>query len=391
MRIIAAPADALYDYGNSVPYQGIIDVLTEFIDAYDGIVIVYSRNKDKLERIPDKFKCIPVQGKKIADGTLARAIVEYGKAQGIAEHHDVFVLGVKDPDMYMVNNGGNLFLFGAGYAVKNEAESGKLRRYSSIMINSPEALKEVLDMLQVIQSPWFFKYNLSDITIQISLIKAHTMYQPDDIIQVNDAFNAYLKEGEQVNKDILTSYFLLCCYNKNVIEFFKEADYFGTYPTSDGRVNSDLSHLKNKLRHTFGKRESPELLVRHTPTRKQHKTSKEERLKAWADNQLETIKVDDWYKGKLKGKNIVIIDDYSTNGVTAATAKALLEREEINSLLFVSIGKFNETTNLYEYEVKGDVYSNFEFKRIQKKEGVVGEVNRNSHNEKIQSLYNVLK
>lgn len=76
---------------------------------------------------------------------------------------------------------------------------------------------------------------------------------------------------------------------------------------------------------------------------------------------LKSIKVNEEYRGKLKGRVVCIIDDYLTQGNTFEALRNLLISCKVKKIICIAIGKFLRGGE-YKYTQKkatvtGDVYS----------------------------------
>ncbi|WP_091585294.1 phosphoribosyltransferase [Alteribacillus bidgolensis] len=66
-----------------------------------------------------------------------------------------------------------------------------------------------------------------------------------------------------------------------------------------------------------------------------------------AKRHLDTIHLNPEYQGKLKGKKVVVLDDYTANGYSFECARNLLLNQGVKELIFVTIGTFQ---NVYRKE-----------------------------------------
>ena len=394
LGLYKAPVDVIYDFENGCLYGDFIKVFKRFIDGALIQVVIYSRDIRKLALVPEGFSKIKLNG--AARGNSA--LIDLIQQNGLAANHEIFILGCKDFDFFMSQNS-STFLLSAEYAIKEKEETKKLQKYAGIKIHTATALDTVLGSLINIKSPWFFQANLSPKSDHLALIKAHTRFQNAETVLVNNAFDAFLKHGMNEHRDALTNYFLLSCYTATTINLFKEINIIGVYPSANCKVSDEMLYLAEKLRFTFKIKKGPyekgrmdNVLVRHKETTKRHQMGPALRDQLWADDQFESMILNSSYRGKLEGQKICILDDYSTNGPSVATARHLLERAGASKVLFVTIGKFNEYTQNFKYSIEGDIFSNFSFTRVMK--GMVPpestSVNNSSHTEKVQNLYNLL-
>lgn len=110
-----------------------------------------------------------------------------------------------------------------------------------------------------------------------------------------------------------------------------------------------------------GRKPEP-IFVRHTPTSKsRHDTQLVRQDINYCLKHFQSIRVNDKYKGKLKGRVVCVFDDYLTQGNTFETLRNLLVECKVKKIIFVSIGKFKRT---YEdkyiqksFLIEGDVHT----------------------------------
>ena len=123
-----------------------------------------------------------------------------------------------------------------------------------------------------------------------------------------------------------------------------------------------MEDLKEHVRcMMYGRKRDP-IFFRHTATSKSRCDSRDDRQRNdYCQKHFQSIRVNDKYKGKLKGRVVCVFDDYLTHGNTFEALRNLLIKCEVKKIIFVSIGKF-ERRNESEYvqksfSIEGDVYS----------------------------------
>ena len=110
-----------------------------------------------------------------------------------------------------------------------------------------------------------------------------------------------------------------------------------------------------------GRKPEP-LFIRHTATKKSRHDSREFRqTNEYCLKHFRSIRVNDKYKGKLKGRVVCVFDDYLTHGNTFEAIRNLLIKCGVKKIIFVSIGKFKrygESQYIQKsFSIEGDVYS----------------------------------
>lgn len=62
-------------------------------------------------------------------------------------------------------------------------------------------------------------------------------------------------------------------------------------------------------------------------------------------------------KGRLVGKHVITIDDFTTHGVSFDVAAALLRKAGAASMTGVAVGKFGNQLTHYDIEINSDPYA----------------------------------
>jgi hypothetical protein len=175
-----------------------------------------------------------------------------------------------------------------------------------------------------------------------------------------------------------------------LLKEFNKVDYWGIYPSSSTATNEDLEYYKEKARQTYGCRTPHPIFIRHKATSKRHLKSTERRLEIGADEELETIVINDHYRKKLRGATVCIIDDFTNVGSSCETARALLEKAGVAKLIFITLGKFGRIYKAFDYTIHGDPYGEFEYERGVD-EMLTGDFNNASDLQFIASLGEIVK
>ena len=111
----------------------------------------------------------------------------------------------------------------------------------------------------------------------------------------------------------------------------------------------------------YGRKREP-IFIRHTATSKSRDDKPYLKLRNdYCQKHFQSIRVNDKYKGKLKGRVVCVLDDYLTYGNTFEALRNLLIKCEVKKIIFVSIGKFKcagESQYVQKsFSIEGDVYS----------------------------------
>jgi hypothetical protein len=259
-----------------------------------------------------------------------------------------------------------LLLLSARYAIDNNPDEKLYNNNYGIPISSSTALSLFFERFNNVTSPWYYKLDVSPITTFYALTDANTMGKSSDEKDINNKFKMLLKDGLSAYRGPFTNYFLVSIYT--IFKVISQADFWGTYPTSSGGSSPDLEHFLIKARQSFGKRTSPEILIRHTSTFKRHEKFAgkiNERKADGCNSQFQTMRVNPHFRkdNKPRGKTVCIIDDFNTYGSSCETARYLLESLGVAKLVFITMGKFGKIYCKYDYTIAGDVFGSYTFQQ----------------------------
>ena len=151
----------------------------------------------------------------------------------------------------------------------------------------------------------------------------------------------------------------------------RKIDIWGIMPSSGSTLNEDMLEIKERCRYLTGKRVREPLFIRHTVVPKSHYTSHDERMRIGSSKHLDSININPYYRGKLSGKTVCILDDYVTNGPSFEALRNLLLKAGVARVIFVAIGRFRRgSEGVYQkedYQILGDVFSsNYTYELISK-------------------------
>lgn len=143
---------------------------------------------------------------------------------------------------------------------------------------------------------------------------------------------------------------------------FKEVQDWAVAPSSSTQPNQTMEELKECARCMMYGRKPQPIFIRHTPTSKSRFDGGwQTQDPNYCQKHFRSIRVNERYKGKLKGRVVCVFDDYLTNGNTFESLRNLLVACEVRKIFFVSIGKFRSNSeNCYvqkSFTISGDVYT----------------------------------
>jgi hypothetical protein len=370
--------DALVNWQTEDFFPGIMDVLFKFSsDPNNRIVVITQSGKGK-EKIPPSFNPIHIKGELRGSPKLLMMI----KNHLHFDTQDIIVLGCKDKDVQQAANS-KLLLLRADYARINNPNSKIYENEYGIGIADDSKLALFFDTFKSFVGGWYFKLKISDKTVIYALTDANTKNKPLNDTVLNDRFKRCLKDGHSSYRFPFMVYFLVSTYI--IVKEFEQVDYWGIYPSSGLEHNEDLQYFMDKARQSYKGLCKEPILIRRRPVAKRHLKSKAMRISEACDRQLETITINPYYRNKLKGKSVCIIDDFTTYGTSCETARTLLEAAGVRRLIFICLGKFGKEFYSFSYKLKGDIYSDFTYLQNSHKQ-LFGNFNYEANFEFIKAL-----
>jgi hypothetical protein len=345
MKIIITSVDALIDESTGEYFEGINDALNSFkAMSNDNSVLVVSVDAERLELVKNEYQVFHIKYEYRQSGKLINSIEKHMDA----EFSDIIVLGSKDADLAMAANAKVLLLSALWAECNNPYERIYSVGYGE-PIESPQHLANFFSHFLNIQTPWYYRLSVTDTTDIYALTNANTYSASPDVKRMNDEFSACLKEGVDTHRLKFRTYFVLSTYR--IFKELAEVKYWGIYPSSGIAHNDDLDFFKEHARKLFGARTKHPIFVKTAATNKRHFEQRNSRLAKGCREQLENITLNPWYKGRLEGETVCIIDDFTTYGTSCETARHILEAAGVAKLIFIAMGKFGREYHKYEYEL----------------------------------------
>lgn len=380
--------DALVDAKTGKFFPGVVSQLDNYLKLHaDNNVIVMSVLKDKLLSIPKRFNPIQVPYK--LRGSGEDLLDHISKKTGIKKT-EMVVLGCKQHDMFTAAHTSSILLT-ANYAIKNNPSDRIFTKNYGIPLTNVASLGFFFESFYGIDNPWYFKVQVNEKTSLYALTNANTWNTTGTLTKLKDTFRDYLKNDNDTYIIPFTSYFLVSAHR--IMRELSEVDFWDIYPSSEaGKVNGDLLYFAQKAAHSFNREfHDSRLLVRHKNTVKRHSKSAAKRIEIGCDEELDTMILNDYYQDKLKGKSVVIIDDFTRIGTSCETARILLEKAGVTKIIFIAMGKFGFDKNhyRYKYEISGSPFKGLKYKKVSY-DILSGTLNNNSNYEFLTSLSRIL-
>ncbi|MBP6132861.1 hypothetical protein [Thauera sp.] len=326
------------------------DIATALITAKaEGHPVAVISNRAKPAWFESTFGASRVQFLEHPGRQDGRVIQENAKRLGL-NPYDVIVLAGKTEDIAMAKNGGALIV-AAGWSTDNKVQN------LGVPVKDGDELLEVLALTDAWSGKWWFTGNAVQGGYSVrALADLSSMYGQSDAQKV---FATNLKNTVKSGGARLTA--LLTVTARSLLKdgISEERELFwGVYPSSksannDTEILSDFSHRLRTVasRVQFARRGEP-LFIRHRPSSKRSAGGSLNRNDP--SEQLLTLHLNPFYKKKLLGRHVILLDDCTTYGVSFGVAAALLRRAGARSMTAIALGKFGNCLSDYRIEIAVD-------------------------------------
>ncbi len=347
MLILLASPDSLIRKG--APDKAVAAVFVETKVAGNPVAIL--SNHAMPDWFEGTFGTSGVQFLRVPGRQNGKIIVENAAKLNL-QPYDALVLAAKPEDIQMGKNGGAV-LIAAGWSADSQVQGLGIR------VENAAELSEVIKLTDAWSGKWWFEGNgpkyrvraLADLSGYNKTITQQGFGQK--VTQT-------VKNGGSRLKALLA----ITARSLLTEGAGKESKLvWGVFPSSksandDSEVLSDFTH---RLRTTvsrvrYAERGEP-LFIRHTPSAKRSSGAGGSRTDP--TGQVETLHLNPFYKdkGRLVGKNVIVIDDCTTYGLSFGVAAAFLRKAGAASMTGVALGKFGSALQYYEIEIKTDPFA----------------------------------
>lgn len=196
----------------------------------------------------------------------------------------------------------------------------------------------------------------------LAVSDAKSYYAFKEEKEIKEIYQHTLKRNNETYKHAVYFHYLTMIYG---LEILHDVDYWMTIPSSTGEDKNYIYDIVKRTRYLLNNRSSKNLLIRHTPAKKSSYMNKVEKDREGSKRHLDTMQLNPEYRGKLEGKKIVILDDYTTNGYSFESARNLLLNEGVREIIFIAIGSFQNQYKKEDFIIEGDVFDrNFTATRV---------------------------
>lgn len=268
------------------------------------------------------------------------------------ETHDVLVLAATRDDVMMGKNG-------KAVLVAAPSSTDKAVRGLGIDIRDAKGLKEVIALASGWQGHWWFSVDTPSYRVRALSDLSSKGMQPLTQVEFSRRVTATVKGGGPRLMALLTvtSRSLL----RDGVAGLPD-QMWGFYPSSSSNNDDSdtLGDFTHRLRSTtsrvhFAKRGSPLFLRHQASPKRSSPTATLSRLDP--ASQVETIHLNPEYQSKIGGRNVFVVDDCTTYGLSFGAAAAFLRRAGARSVTGVALGKFGNQFHHFDITIKSDPFA----------------------------------
>lgn len=250
----------------------------------------------------------------------------------------------------MGKNGGAVLL-AAGWASDHRVQA------LGIQVSSAAELQEIIDLTANWPGGWWCEANLPGYTVRaLADLSGYGVPDPQAVFAKN-LTKTVKNGGARLNA-------LLAITARSLLsDGFGAEDKlaWGVYPASHSKNDDEdtLSDFVHRLRTTvsqvhFARRGNP-LFIRHKPSPKRSTGGGGDRNDP--TNQITTLNLNPYYRGKLAGRHVVVVDDCTTYGVSFGVAAAFLKKAGAKKVTCVALGKFGGRLGYYDITLNADPFA----------------------------------
>ncbi|MFM0549669.1 phosphoribosyltransferase [Paraburkholderia sediminicola] len=348
MQMLLTSPDSVLVSG--APHTDIVKVLADFAAAGNPVALL--SNHAEPNWFKQAFGNYKVQFLR-SPGRQDGGVVTHNAKNFNLQNHDVLVLASKLEDIQMAKNG-HAVVIGAGWA------NNKYVSDLGIRAANPSELAQVIALTAGWPGQWWYQGDTLGYSVRVLADLSQMGKGIDQQVFAGKIKQTVKNGGVHLNALLaMTARSLLLMGASTAPDLV-----WGVYPSS-GSNNTDnetLSDFTHRLRTTvsrvrYAERGQP-LFIRHTPSAKRS-SSNFSGDRRDPTGQVTTIHLNPFYaeKGRLQGKNVVVVDDCTTYGVSFGVAAAFLRKAGAASVTGIALGKFGNQLGAYKIELKTDPFA----------------------------------
>lgn len=294
-------------------------------------------------------QCTPGNGGSRRSGKIVKGLLDANQEKLKLQKSQVVILGYGLLDVGMYANSQSV-LVRCDWRTDRDPS---IMRYG-IPCADIASLPHILTLLSE-EHPWYFTH-FDPVCDTYCLSNAATHVGSDaELKRLAAELQACLKHGNPKKRQDFIVALLSSLY---ATEVFRTTDLWSYYPSSSSKNDGTelISDFGELARTTFKrpKGKAP-LFIRHTPKAPRHKSSPDDRENPASE--IRSIHLHPSYKDALGGKTIVVLDDYTTTGVSFSVASAFLRKAGATKVLAVAMGKFPRASYILDIDLHGTPFA----------------------------------
>ncbi|WP_367863233.1 hypothetical protein [Pseudomonas guariconensis] len=345
MLVLIASPSSILDATLNVD-QAVADVM---IDIANNNPVVIVSNKQEPDWFTKTFKNSKVQFQQVIGRQSGQYLKDISKNNSVPTSN-FLCLTASDED-YMMGKNGQAILIAAGWSSNAKAKS------LGIQVATPSELKEVFDLTNNWPGSWWFSGTGPNYGVR-ALADLSSYGAGTTQVQFSQKVTAAVKQGAGPLNALLaiTARSLLLEWGGE-----KKGVLFGVFPSSNpaNHNNEVLTDFTHRLRTTVSRaqhasREEP-LFVRHSLSPKRSHGQGGSRTDP--TSQIVTLHLNPKYATSIRGKDVFLIDDCTTYGLSFGVAAAFLTAAGAASITGIALGKFGSRLDHYEIVLTGNPFA----------------------------------
>ncbi|MFF7545725.1 hypothetical protein ACFZCU_19165 [Streptomyces canus] len=215
--------------------------------------------------------------------------------------------------------------------------------------DEPADIGDLLEYFFLDEPRWAFSHDDDTRSFKIRSLLPPNVRFPHAVgrtFELQDIFTRgrTITVGDQDARDILMLRLLSSAYLDGTLP---HRSLFCVYPSSSpGRVSQQLAGFLTKAKVMVGSYYREDLLERVTQApdtsleRVKRSRGQASTMDISIGVQARTVRVNPKYKGKLKGKTVIVFDDFTTEGKSIEWARTLLTSAKAAQVIALTIGKY---------------------------------------------------
>lgn len=343
--LIASPSSILNTSAKAD--TNIVEALKEIANKNNPVAVVSNNPKPSwFDEAFNLSKVVFVRAKGRQSGQFIKDLAKQSKIPT----SNFLCLTATDED-YMMGKNGQAILIAAGWS--NNAKAKSL----GIQVANASELKEVFDLTNNWPGSWWFSGNGPSYGVRALADLSSYGAGADQVKFSQKVTNTVKQGGGRLNALLaITSRSLLLEWGGE-----KKGVFFGVFPSSDPAKYNDevLTDFTHRLRTTvsrvrYADRNEP-LFIRHTASPKRSKGQGGDRTDP--TSQVTTLHLNPSYAQAIRGKDVIIIDDCTTYGLSFGVAAAFLAAAGASSMTGIALGKFGSRLEHYHITLNSDPFA----------------------------------